>query len=387
MVKMFEGLKKKIHDAIHSFSSSEEKKIEEQSTAEPESSGTGAEAKGSVQQEQEPLASNAGQAEASKGNESSAMSSYSKEPASNPHSDNLKFSLSTRARAAIFKKVKLSQSDIDNFADALTFSMLQADVSYEATALFSEQIKKELSGAEFSSNDIKASLYAYVRKALLDILKKPGSFDLLQFIIKKKSEGSLPVKVLFIGSNGTGKTTTIAKVAYMLGKNGITSVLSASDTFRAAAIEQAEHHAKALGIPVIKSTYGADPASVAYDAVSYAKAHGIDVVLIDSAGRQETNKNLINELKKIVRVVSPDLVIYVGESTAGSPIVSQITEFLKFIKIDGIILTKLDCDAKGGNAISIASTAVIPILFFGTGEAYTDLMPYNPSQIVDAILP
>ena len=142
-----------------------------------------------------------------------------------------------------------------------------------------------------------------------------------------------------------------------------------------------------MGVPVIKSSYGADPTSVAFDAVAYAKAHGNDVVLIDSAGRQETNKNLIGEVQKMHRVIKPDLTIYVGESVSGGMIAEQIAEFNKFIKIDGIILTKLDCDAKGGNSISISKVTGIPVLFFGTGEKYTDLVPYNPAKVVDMILP
>lgn len=163
-------------------------------------------------------------------------------------------------------------------------------------------------------------------------------------------------------------------------------MLSASDTFRAAAIEQTEYHANKVGVPVIKSRYGADPASVAFDAINYAKAHNISAVLIDSAGRQETNKNLINEMMKIVRVTKPDITIYVGESISGHIIADQINEFSKFIKIDGIILTKLDCDAKGGNAISIAYDTDIPILFIGTGEAYNALINYNPDSIANSIL-
>lgn len=164
-------------------------------------------------------------------------------------------------------------------------------------------------------------------------------------------------------------------------------MLSASDTFRAAAIEQIEHHAKKIGVPVIKSNYGADPASIAFDAIAYAAAHNIDLVLIDSAGRQETNKSLINEVQKIVRVSKPDITIFVGESTAGNQIAEQIREFNKFVKIDGIILTKLDCDAKGGGTISISHTTGIPVLFFGMGEGYDALVPYNPNIILDAILP
>ena len=209
----------------------------------------------------------------------------------------------------------------------------------------------------------------------------------MQLVKGRVSEGSKPVKILFLGPNGTGKTTTIAKLAYGFKNAGISSVLSASDTFRAAAIEQLEHHANKIGVPVIRSSYGADPASVAFDAIAYAKAHGIDAVLIDSAGRQETNKSLIEEMKKMVRVAKPDLIIFVGESTAGNMISEQIKEFSKFMAIDGIILTKLDCDAKGGGALSIAHTTGRPVLFFGTGEGYDALIPYDPNFVIDAILP
>ena len=140
-------------------------------------------------------------------------------------------------------------------------------------------------------------------------------------------------------------------------------------------------------MPVIKSTYGADPASIAFDAIAYASSHGADVVLIDSAGRQETNKSLLREVEKMVRVAKPDLVIYVGESISGNAIASQINEFKKFIKIDGIILTKLDCDAKGGNTLSILSETTIPVLFFGIGENYKDLIPFDANFIVSNIVP
>ena len=147
-----------------------------------------------------------------------------------------------------------------------------------------------------------------LRDSLMAVLKKNETgIDIFRFVPQRIAEGGGPVKILFLGPNGTGKTTTMAKIASRLGQAGISCVLSASDTFRAAAIEQTEHHANKLKIPVIKSKYGADPASVAFDAISYAKAHGIQAVLIDSAGRQETNKNLINEIQKIVRIVEARL--------------------------------------------------------------------------------
>jgi fused signal recognition particle receptor len=173
----------------------------------------------------------------------------------------------------------------------------------------------------------------------------------------------------------------------MLLSNGISCVRSASDTFRAAAIEQTAYHAGKLGINVIKGTYGADPASVAFDAIAHAKAHNIMVVLIDSAGRQETNKSLIEELKKMARVTAPDMKIFIGESISGNALLDQVKAINEAVSLDGIILTKLDVDAKGGNTLSILSETTIPILYFGTGEKYTDIMPYDPQFIVDNILP
>jgi len=164
-------------------------------------------------------------------------------------------------------------------------------------------------------------------------------------------------------------------------------VVSASDTFRAAAIEQAVFHAKKLGVEVVKGAYGADPASVAFDAIAYARAHGADAVLIDTAGRQETNRSLIEELRKMVRVNRPDLCIFVGEGIAGNALLDQVKQFDEALKLDGIILTKLDCDAKGGNTLSILSETKIPVLYFGTGEKYGDLMPYDPEFVVNSIVP
>jgi fused signal recognition particle receptor len=138
---------------------------------------------------------------------------------------------------------------------------------------------------------------------------------------------------------------------------------------------------------VIKGAYGADPASIAFDAIAYAKAHALDAVLIDSAGRQETNKSLIEELKKMVRVNKPDLCIFIGEGIAGNALLEQVKQFDQATKLDGVILTKLDVDAKGGNTLSILSDTQVPVLYFGTGEKYTDLMPYNPQFVVDNIVP
>ncbi len=300
----------------------------------------------------------------------------------------INLSAGTKIKGAFLGEIKLSQKDIDNFIEDLEPQLLQSDVSYKAAEALLARLREMLKNANFKSKTMKEDMLEYVRRALFELLgESKEGVDLIGFIKTRISSGNVPVKILFIGPNGTGKTTTMGKIASMLKQDGIDSVFSASDTFRAAAIEQTEHHAKAIGVPVIKSSYGADPPSIAFDAIAYSKAHNIPVVLIDTAGRQETNKNLVNEMLKMVRVAKPDMTIFVGESTSGNALANQITEFSAHMKIDGIILTKLDCDAKGGNAISIAYTAGIPILFFGTGEAYGSLKRYSDDFVVNSILP
>jgi len=355
---MFDQLKKKISNLIKSFAKEEEKETEAAPPA-PQAQP--------VRMSEEKHGAKGEKAESA---------------------EMVNLSLKTKIKGMFSKSVSLSDSDVSNFLENLKVLMLESDVSYNTTEAFLADLEKELHSSKFDSKQIKEELTNYVRTAILNVLNstKP-SMDIYAFVQDHIKSNSTPVKILFLGPNGTGKTTTIAKIAYGLKQRGISSVFSASDTFRAAAIEQTEHHAKKVGSAIIKSRYGADPASVAFDAIAYAKAHGTNVVLIDTAGRQETNKNLVNEMTKIARVAQPDITLFVGESTAGNAIAEQIKEFSKFIKIDGIILTKLDCDAKGGNVLSIASVTGIPVLFFGTGESYDSLIPYDPNFIANAILP
>ena len=200
-----------------------------------------------------------------------------------------------------------------------------------------------------------------------------------------RSKDEKPFVIVFVGFNGSGKTTTIAKLAHWLKKNGLSVVIAASDTFRAGAIEQLEEHAKRVGVRVIKHDYGADPAAVAYDAIQHAKARGIDVVLVDTAGRNELNRNLMDEMRKIVRVTKPDLVIFVGDALAGNAVVEQARQFNDAVRIDGVILTKLDADARGGAALSISHAIGAPILFVGVGQGYDDLKPFDEKWFVDRI--
>jgi fused signal recognition particle receptor len=186
--------------------------------------------------------------------------------------------------------------------------------------------------------------------------------------------------------NGTGKTTTVAKVGHYLQKNGFTVVIGAGDTFRAGAIEQIRTHADRLGIKVIQHQAGADPSAVLFDAVQYAKAHNIDVVLADTAGRFHNRANLMNQLDKIRRVMKPDLVVYVDEAVAGNDAVIRAGEFNRAVGTDAVVLTKADMDPKGGAAISVAHTVGKPILFLGTGQGYDDIMPFSPRIVVDELL-
>ncbi len=188
-----------------------------------------------------------------------------------------------------------------------------------------------------------------------------------------------------MGVNGTGKTTTIAKIADWLQQNGKSVVLAASDTFRAGAIEQLEVHAERLGCKFIKHQAGADPAAVAFDAVEHARAKHRDIVLIDTAGRMQTNTNLMDEMKKIKRVAKPDLIMFVGDSLAGNDAIDQARKFHEAVGIDAVVLTKLDVDAKGGAALSISSAIGQPIAFVGIGQGYGDLMPFDATWIVERI--
>jgi len=221
-------------------------------------------------------------------------------------------------------------------------------------------------------------------KVILDALSKSigglfdESIDLFAQIAKKK-----PYVIMFVGVNGVGKTTSIAKMAYLLKKQKLKSVIAASDTFRAAAIQQIEAHANKLGIKLIKHDYGSDPAAVAFDATKYAQAKGIDVVLVDTAGRQHSNKNLIEEMKKIVRVSKPDLKVFVGESLTGNDCIEQAKEFNKAIGIDAIILTKADVDDKGGTAVSISYVTKKPIIYLGMGQEYDNLQEFNKNMITE----
>ena len=297
-----------------------------------------------------------------------------------------KVTMGTKIKGIFLREIRISETDVDPFMEQLRLSLLQSDVNYSAAEKILDEIKKELTGRPISSKGIETEITGIIRNSILKTLSRAAAKNIIELAKEKKGSGE-PFRILFIGPNGAGKTTTIAKVANMLLKNGVSCMISASDTFRAAAIEQTVHHANKLGVEVVKGGYGADPASIAFDAIAHAKASSIDVVLIDSAGRQETNKSLMEEMRKMVRVAKPDMKIFIGESITGNSLLEQVSQFNAAVGLDGIILTKLDADAKGGNTLSILSETSVPILYFGVGEKYEDMIPYDPNFIINNIIP
>jgi len=265
-------------------------------------------------------------------------------------------------------------------------NLIENDVAVPVAEHICGEMEKRLEGIQVKRlEDRKEIVKRNLHEILLGILTAKEKISLLENVERKRRMKE-PYSVLFVGINGTGKTTSIAKVAKFLMKKGYSVVLACSDTYRAGSIEQLEEHAKRLGVRMIKHRYGADPASVAYDAISHAKAQGINVVLIDTAGRIQTDRNLMNELAKIKRVIEPDITILTVDALTGNDAVMQAEEFHKSVGIDATILTKVDADVKGGAALSVTYVTHKPIVFIGTGQTYEDLQDFNPEQFTQMIL-
>lgn len=278
------------------------------------------------------------------------------------------------------KKARFSigEKKLDELLWDLEMGLLQADVAMPVVEEIKENVKEGMPSIG------RKNAGEVVRKALRDTISRILSSNKMDFdgFIKKSKK---PVVIMFVGVNGTGKTTAIAKLAHQLQKDGKSCVIAAGDTFRAGAIEQLEEHAKRVGVKLIKHSPGADPAAVAYDAIQHAGARGKDVVLVDTAGRMQTNVNLMDEMGKIKRVAKPDMILFVGDALAGNDSIQQAKKFDEVVGIDGIILTKVDADAKGGAALSIAYTIGKPLLFIGTGQGYDDQVPFDPDWMVEHI--
>ncbi|MBS3079705.1 signal recognition particle-docking protein FtsY [Candidatus Pacearchaeota archaeon] len=275
---------------------------------------------------------------------------------------------------------KITEEDFNSLFEGLEMLLLENNVSLEATESIKSILSKKLIGKEIKKESLEQEIKKELKETLNEILVEPD--DPLEIIKLKKEK---PFVILFFGINGTGKTTSIAKLASILKSNNISVVLAAADTFRAASIEQISEHAKILEIPLIRHEYGSDPAAVGFDAIKYAKAHGIDVVLIDTAGRMHTKTNLMSEMQKIVKVTNPDLKIFVAESIAGNDATEQAKIFHESINIDGTILSKADIDEKGGTIISISAITRKPIFYLGTGQNYSDLKLFNKQEFIESL--
>jgi len=281
----------------------------------------------------------------------------------------------------------ISKKEIDSIFDKLEISLMENDVAQEIVDKLTSKIKNEIQNlklerSEDSEQVITTKLYSFLSDLFSSTNNKP---DIIQSILEKKRSKAGPYSIIFLGINGTGKTTTVAKFCKLLRDHGVSVVLAAADTHRAGAIEQITHHGDNLNVKVITQRYGADPSAVARDALEHARKNYIDAVLIDTAGRMQTSKNLMEEVSKIIRVIKPDMKIFVGDSLAGNDTVNQAREFFEYTNYDGSILTKSDADSKGGAAISIAYLTHKPILYLGVGQGYDDLAEFDYDAFLDSI--
>ena len=291
------------------------------------------------------------------------------------------------ATGGIFSFVRektIQEKHVEDILFELEMELLQGDVAMEVATEVVEGVKDNLVGKKIKrSNDITELTYNALRDTVAEIIDIPGK-SMTEMIEEKKAQGE-PLIVMFVGINGTGKTTTIGKLANYYLKKGYTPVIAASDTFRAGAIEQVTYHADNVGVKIIKHQKGSDPAAVAFDAVEHARAQGKELVLIDTAGRMQTNTNLMDEMKKIKRVSNPDLVIFVGDALTGNDATEQAKKFNEAIDIDGVILTKADADSKGGASLSIGYVIKKPIMFLGVGQGYDDIKEYDAEWMLNQL--
>lgn len=292
----------------------------------------------------------------------------------------------TKEKKSFFKKitskitkVKISEEDFDVYAEELEMLLLENNVALEVAEKIIKQLRQEIVGKEFLKKEIASQIEESFKDIIREILIEP--FSLVEKI-KNREDKSKPYVVLFCGINGTGKTTTIAKIAQQLKDNNLKCVLAAADTFRAASIEQIKTHGERLGIKVIAHEYGSDPAAVGFDAIKYAEKNNLDAVLIDTAGRMHTEKNLMAQIEKVAKVTKPNIKIFVGESLTGNDIIEQIKSFDWAVQIDGIILSKADIDEKGGTALSVGYVTKKPILYLGVGQEMDDIVPFNKEDFI-----
>ncbi|KON33746.1 cell division protein FtsY [miscellaneous Crenarchaeota group-1 archaeon SG8-32-1] len=298
--------------------------------------------------------------------------------------DRLRKGLSNAVSKIVVTELKAEK--LRPILDDFRFSLIENDVAVSVAYYITDELENRLDGVQVKRiSDRKDLVKDTLHQVLIEILTTKETINLIQ-LIEEKRKLKEPFSILFVGINGTGKTTSIAKVAKFLMKKGYSVVLAGSDTYRPGSIEQLEQHSKKLGVRMIKHDYGADPAAVAYDTISHAQSRGINVVLIDTAGRIQTDRNLMSELAKIKRVVSPDLTILVIDALIGNDAVLQAEEFHSSVTVDGSILTKVDADVKGGASLSVAHITGKPIIFIGVGQNYEDLEAFEPERFTNMIL-
>ncbi len=282
---------------------------------------------------------------------------------------------------------ELSEEAVEEIGYDFILELVENDVAYEVAEALIKELAKRVSKEKVPRfSDKKKLVREELKKLLYKIFEEAGRLDLEKQLSDKVRRGEKPQTILFLGPNGHGKTTTIAKLANRYKKKGFSVVVAAADTFRAGAIEQIKKWSEKIGVPLISHGYGADPAAVAYDALLYAKKNNIDIVLVDTAGRMHTNVNLLDEMKKIVRVLEPDYKIYVGDALIGNDAVEQARIFSEKVGIDGSILTKFDADVKGGAVISIVYVTRKPIIYVGVGQGVDDIKTFDYKEFIDQIL-
>lgn len=280
----------------------------------------------------------------------------------------------------------ITDEELESYTWELQIELASNNIALTVAEEITKRIKEQLVGTKIQRfSNIEKLVYETAKTVLWNIFNEAGNYNLIEAI--KKETSKKPFTILFVGVNGSGKTTTIAKIANLLKKHGYKSVVACADTFRAGAIEQMERHALAVGASVIKHKYGASPAAVAYDAVEYARAHFIPVVLIDTAGRMQTDKDLLEEMKKIYRVINPNATIFVGDALAGNDALDQALKFNSYVPLTGSILTKIDADEKGGTAVSIVYATKKPLLYLGVGQKYDDLIDFKPEWLIERLFP
>jgi len=290
-----------------------------------------------------------------------------------------------KEKKGFFEKIKeaittktISAEKFNELFWELELALLENNVAVEVIEKIKKDLKEEIVDKPLKRGKVEETIEEALKKSIEGLFV--DDFDLEKEIKKKK-----PYVIVFFGINGSGKTTSIARLAYLLKEKGLKCVMAAADTFRAAAIQQLEEHGKKLDIKVIKHDYGSDPAAVAFDAIKHAEAKGLDIVLVDTAGRMHSNMDLIREMEKIVRVSKPDLKIFVGEAITGNDCIEQASIFNSAIGIDGIILTKQDIDEKGGASVSVSYITKKPIIYMGVGQDYKDLIKFDKEKIIKGL--